>query len=136
MPRPSRRVLQKHAEEMAAEYSSRVGLPVLTIVGLIISGLQLALQFCTTRSGAKGVGTVGKMRSTLRASRDDDGHFRPRLVARVGRQFQTAFQRGGHYLPQVTALEMARDALQRERDATDEDVATAVGEAWEGEEND
>jgi hypothetical protein len=129
MPKPSRRVLQRHAEEMAQEYSSRVGMPVLTIVGLILSGLNLALRFCTTRESG-----VGKMRSTLRQSRDNDGQFRPRLVARVGRQFQTAWQKGGHYLNHATSLEMARDALQRERDATDEDVAEAVGEAWEGDE--
>ena len=129
MPEISKSLLKRHADEMAQEYASRVGLPALKIVGLIFSGLQLAMRFCTTRSAD----TVGKMRQGLRDARDNEGTVRPRLVVRIARQFQHSWQRGGQYLSHAVAIQMAQDALRREKNATDDEVMAAVGEAWEGE---
>lgn len=126
MPRPARNVLKRHADEMGQTHAVGFGLDPLTLASLFLGLLQIVVR-CWFSGPTQGAAKAG--RSSLRDEHDGSS-YSPRVVKKLRQRVRRHFRGEGIELSEEQVASIADDVLERQRKASDDDVASACEEGW------
>jgi hypothetical protein len=126
MPKPTRKVLQTHADDMAVAHGVGFVIDPITLASLFLGLLQMVVR-CWFSGGGESAALSG--RRMLHEEHDGET-YSPRVVSRLRKRVRRHFAHRGHELSEEQVKQIADDILAREQQATDDEVRMACGEGW------
>jgi hypothetical protein len=126
MPKPTRKVLQTHADDMAVAHGYGFVIDPITLAGLFLTLLQVVVK-CWFSGGGESAALSG--RRMLHEEHDGEV-YSPRVVSRLRKRVRRHFARRGHELSEDQVNKIADDVLAREQHASDDEVRMACAEGW------